>query len=65
MLDHIRLLRVEDAAVVLDCSKRHVFSMIASGKLRAVKLSARATRIAATELERFVNSGGRPPRERA
>jgi len=65
MLDHVRLLRVEDAAKILDCSKRHIFSMIARGKLRAVKLSARATRIAAAELERFVNSGGQPPRERA
>ena len=54
MLDHVRLLRVEEAAFLLDCSKRHVFTLIASGKLRAIKLSVRATRIPASEIERFV-----------
>jgi excisionase family DNA binding protein len=63
MLDHVRLLRVEDAALLLDCSKRHVFTLIATGRLRAIKLSTRATRIAAVELERFIGENARPSGE--
>lgn len=59
MLDHVRLVRVEEAAVLLDCSKRHVFTLIATGKLRAIKLSARATRISAAELERFIRENAK------
>jgi excisionase family DNA binding protein len=52
--DNLQLLHVNEAAELLGCSRRHVYTLIAADKLRAVKLSTRATRIARTELERFI-----------
>ncbi len=61
MLDHVHLLRVAEVASLLDCSRRHVFTLLATGRLRAIKLSTRALRISKAELERFVGENAHSP----
>jgi len=56
----VQLYRIDEAAKILGCSRRHVFTLVAQGRLRAVKLSSRATRIPASEIERLVNGETRP-----
>jgi excisionase family DNA binding protein len=51
----VKLYRINEVAKALGCSRRHVFTLVAQGRLRAVKLSRRATRIPASEVERLVN----------
>ncbi len=50
-----QLYRINDVAKILGCSRRHVFTLVSQGRLRAVKLSRRATRIPVTEVERLVS----------
>jgi excisionase family DNA binding protein len=60
VLERNRLLTLKEVADHLACSRRHVFFLIGQGRLRAVKLSPRATRVAASEVERFVADNTRP-----
>lgn len=60
MLESNRLLDLKEVAALFGCSRRHVFKLIQRGRLRAVKLSSRATRVAASEVERFVAENSRP-----
>lgn len=39
-----RLVAISKAAEVLDCSRGHVYGLIAAGKLRAVETKAKGTR---------------------
>lgn len=59
----IRLLSITHAAQVLDCSRGHVYGLIAAGKLRAVELKAKGTRsktrIRAEDLEEFIEANTR------
>lgn len=50
----IQLYKMDEVAKILGCSRRHVFTLVSQGRLRAVKLSRRATRIPASEVERLV-----------
>jgi excisionase family DNA binding protein len=50
-----RLLRVEEVADLLSCSRRTVYTMLALGQLRGTRLSRRAVRISEAELARFLS----------
>lgn len=57
-----QLLSVTHAAELLDCSRGHIYGLIAAGKLRAVEIKAygRAkTRIRAEDLEEFIDANTR------
>jgi len=53
-----RLLSVTKAAQQLDCSRGHIYGLIAAGKLRAVELKAKGTRaktrVREDDLESFI-----------
>lgn len=53
-----RLMSVTAAAEQLDCSRGHVYNLIAVGQLRAVEIKARGkrskTRVLADEVEAFI-----------
>ena len=49
-----RLLRVPEVAAFLSVSLRQVWALIASGRLRTVRVSSRATRIDPRDLQAFV-----------
>ena len=53
-----QLLSILRAAAVLDCSRAHVYRLIATGKLRAVEIAATGTRsktrVRAEDLEAFI-----------
>lgn len=55
----VRLLRVSTVATRLDCSVRTVWHLIALGKLTAVRIGRRSTRIEEAEVERFVTDARR------
>jgi excisionase family DNA binding protein len=59
VFDNLQLLHVTQVATLLRCSRRHVYTLIAAGRIRAVKVSARTTRVAASEVERFVSENTR------
>lgn len=52
-----RLLRVREAALLLNSSERTVWRLLAKRRLATVKLG-RAVRIPLAELERFIAAGG-------
>jgi excisionase family DNA binding protein len=58
-----QLLSITRAAEVLDCSRGHIYGLIAAGKLRAVELKAKGTRsktrIRAEDLEAFIEANTR------
>lgn len=64
-----KLLSVTHAAEQLDCSRGHVYGLIAAGKLRAVELKAKGsrskTRIRAEDLDAFVEANTRRADSRA
>lgn len=55
-----QLLSIPSAAAQLDCSRAHVYRLIAAGKLRAVELKATGTRpktrIRAEDVEAFIDT---------
>lgn len=59
----MKLLSITHAAEQLDCSRGHVYGLIAAGKLRAVELKAKGTRsktrIRAEDLEAFIEANTR------
>ena len=50
-----RAITVAEVARRLSCSKRTVWRMIEAGELRSAKISARATRVRESELERYLD----------
>ena len=52
------LLTVAEAAALLTVSRRTVFAWIAGGRLRAVRLGARTTRVPASEVARLIREAG-------
>lgn len=58
-----KLLSITHTAEVLDCSRGHVYGLIAAGKLRAVELKAKGsrskTRVRAEDLEAFIEANTR------
>lgn len=61
-----RLLSVTSAAEQLDCSRGHVYGLIAAGKLHAVEIAAKGarskTRVLASEVEEFIDANTRSAR---
>lgn len=59
----IQLLSITRAAEFLDCSRAHVYRLIAVGKLRAVETKALGnrpkTRVRAEDLEAFIEANTR------
>lgn len=55
-----QLLSIPSAAAQLDCSRAHVYRLIAAGRLRAVELRAEGkrskTRVRAEDLEAFIDA---------
>jgi excisionase family DNA binding protein len=51
-------LTITEVARRLSCSKRSVWRMIETGELRAVKISARVTRVRESEFERLLDRAG-------
>ncbi|MCX7765725.1 MAG: helix-turn-helix domain-containing protein [Candidatus Sumerlaeia bacterium] len=49
------LMRVDRVARILDVTKKRVYNLIAEGKLEAVKLGPRQTRITRESLESYIN----------
>ena len=57
-----RLLKICQVAEHLACSVRTVWALIAAGKLQALRISKRATRVEECELVRFIERArGRRP----
>ncbi|GAB3663447.1 hypothetical protein GCM10027596_26620 [Nocardioides korecus] len=58
-----RLLSITSAAEQLDCSRGHIYGLIAVGKLTAVEIRAKGartkTRVRADELEAFIEANSR------
>ena len=58
-----RLVAISKAAEVLDCSRSHIYGLIAAGKLRAVETKAKGTRaktrIYETDLAEFIEANTR------
>jgi excisionase family DNA binding protein len=54
LVEGLRTLTVPQAAEILTISPRSVWSLIAQGKLPALKITSRTTRIEASALERFI-----------
>lgn len=58
-----QLLSVTSAAAQLDCSRGHIYGLIAAGKLRAVDIKASGTRaktrVLASELEALITGNTR------
>lgn len=52
------MLRVSAVAKRLDVTPRYVWRLIAERKLAAVKLGPRCTRVALSEVTRFLTGGG-------
>lgn len=53
-VDPATLLRVPTVAARLSCSVRHVWTEIAAGRLSAVRLGRRSTRVREADLRRYV-----------
>jgi excisionase family DNA binding protein len=49
-----KLIHVRKAAQILSCTERHIYNMIKSGMLGAVKLGVRGTRITEESIGDFV-----------
>lgn len=58
-----QLLSIASAAEQLDCSRGHIYGLIAAGKLRAVEVKAKGskskTRVRAEDLEAFIEANTR------
>lgn len=58
-----QLLSISSAAAQLDCSRGHIYGLIAAGKLRAVETKAKGTRsktrVRAEDLDAFVEANTR------
>lgn len=58
-----RLVSITAAAEQLDCSRGHVYGLIAAGKLRAVEIKATGrrskTRLRAEDLDAFIDANTR------
>jgi excisionase family DNA binding protein len=54
----VRLLSLTTAAEILDCSRTHMYGLIAAGQLRAVEIAAQGsrtkTRIRSDDLDEFI-----------
>jgi len=63
-----QLLSVTKAAEVLDCSRGHVYGLIAAGKLRAVETKAKGakskTRVYESDLAAFIEANTRTAGDR-
>ncbi len=51
-------LRVAEVAAELQISTSQVYALIQSGRLRPVRIGKRGTRVARSELDRFIREGG-------
>lgn len=58
-----QLLSVTSAAEILDCSRGHIYGLIAEGRLRAVEIKAKGarpkTRVHAEDLADFIDANTR------
>lgn len=58
-----RLLSITSAAEQLDCSRGHIYGLIAEGRLKAVEIRAKGvrskTRVLASEIEDFIAANTR------
>lgn len=52
------MLRVSDVAERLNVTPRYVWRLISEGRLTVVKLGPRCTRVAESEVARFLSSSG-------
>ena len=61
-----RLLSVTAAAEQLDCSRGHIYGLIAAGHLKAVEIKAKGTRsktrVLSSEIEAFIEAHTRSTR---
>jgi excisionase family DNA binding protein len=51
-----KLLRVREVAAALGVSRNTVWALISAGKLKAVRIGSRATRVSFTELTRYTEA---------
>ncbi|MFH2098944.1 MAG: helix-turn-helix domain-containing protein [Pseudomonadota bacterium] len=52
----VRLLRVTAVAARLSVTTRHVYNLIADGRLPAIRVSSRATRVSEEDLEQYMEA---------
>lgn len=52
------MLRVSDVAERLNVTPRYIWRLISEGRLTAVKLGPRCTRVAESEVARFLSTNG-------
>lgn len=48
------LMKVQDAARALNCSRSHLYQLITSGELRAIRLGQRCVRIDPADVDAFL-----------
>jgi excisionase family DNA binding protein len=48
------LVHVRRAAQILSCTERHIYNMIKSGKIKAIKIGPRGTRVTKRSIEEFL-----------
>jgi excisionase family DNA binding protein len=48
------LVTLQDAAIYMSCSRRHIERLLARGELPRVRLSGRAVRVAVADLDRYI-----------
>lgn len=62
ILDARRLVRVSEAAKVLDCSRDHVYDLIARGQIESIDIGGKSrslTRIRLSELDAYLERNTR------
>ena len=49
-----KLIHVRTAAMTLCCTERHIYNMIKSGKLKAIKLGPRGLRVVKNSVDAYI-----------
>ncbi len=59
-----KLIHVRTAAMTLCCTERHIYNMIKSGKLKAIKLGPRGLRVVKNSVDEYIRKNRHPPRRK-
>ena len=59
-----KLIYVHTAATALCCTERHIYNMIKSGKLKAIKLGPRGLRVVKNSVDEYIRKNRHPPRRK-
>lgn len=51
-----KLIHVRSAAILLCCTERHIYDMIKTGKIKAIKLGPRGLRVIKNSVESYIKN---------